>query len=281
MSTARRRRLTTLALVAAVLMAGLIGSVDATQKIDSQHLVTGHTEFADAQTSFNSCFAGLAGALLHTVTWFNGQTLFSRMDSGGNKHVYVTEHFQDKHGNNDGNGDGFDDHTGIRINDPTDERLYRTNQTYKFTDRNNPDKEWVVREYFALRDVKDYKNGTSSSVGGEEIHAQKAKVYVFVVEVGDAIFDPTVERDYNFAMVIDTCRFHQTGNTTEHNGTSGDSGAPVGQHEDQTGMNETHTHDEFSIDVWVAGAPNSQPVQVPDDRGGNESVTEDAEDGNP
>jgi hypothetical protein len=258
MSEARRRRLATLALVVAVLTAGLLGTVDASQQMRGEKLTTGHSVFADASTSFNSCFAGLAGALLQQVTWFNGQTLFSRMEGGGEKYVYVTEHFEDNNGDGKGNPDGYDDETHLEMGSPTEDVLYRTNNTYKFSDKNDDDKDWVVREYFALRDHKNVSTGEDETSRADT----KEKVYVFVVEVHDeAIWDPTLKKDYNFAMVVDTCRFHETGNETGHEGHSGNSGMPAAQHENQTGMNESHTHGTFDVDIYIGGEPTSLTVQ--------------------
>jgi len=283
---ARDRRLLTLALVAALLTAGLLGTVDATSHVGNEHLTTGHTEFADASTSFNSCFAGLAGLLMQRVTWFNGQTLFTRADSGGDKHVYVAEHLQDR------DGDGFNESTGFRANvDPSQERLYRTNNTYTFTDPNDKQRDvedpktWVVKEYFDLRDRKDVNaEVTKGDTGPDEETYEKDKFYVFVVQTGDARTDGTLQKDYNFAMVIDTCRFYgaQAGEA-DHNGTSGTSGDPWGQHEEQDG---NHTHGVFSIDLWTGGEPNTPAggnAQVPDDRDnkGNQSVDDDPKDGQP
>lgn len=272
MSEPRRRRLSTLALVVALLTAGLLGTVDASQQMHGEQLTTGHSVFADASSTFNSCFAGLAGALLQQVTWFNGQTLFSRMEGGGNKFVYVTEHM--------GEGqvkDGYNDSTGIELGDPTDETLHRTNRTYTFSDKNDDDKEWVVREYFALR---GNKSKTRVDEPGVEQDVHHEKVYVFVVKVGEnAIWDPTLKKDYNFAMVVDTCRFHMAGTETNHSGENGTSGMPYGQHQNQTGMDENHTHGLFDVDIYVGGDPKSLTVQdqpqIPDERDGDQEWEED------
>lgn len=270
MTEARRRRLTTLALVVAVLTAGLLGTVDATQQAEAEELTTGHSVFMDASTSFNSCFAGLAGALLQQVTWFNGQTLFSRMEGGSDKYIYVVEHLQDDNGDGSGGSDGYDDESHIEMGDPTDETLFRTNRTYTFTDKNDKDgHQWVTREYFALRDHKNVSTDTPNNDFGEA--DDKKKVYVFVVKVNDEAFlDETIKKQYNFAMVVDTCRFHNSGQQTNHSGHVGESGEPEAQHLNQSGMNESHEHGEFQVDIYVGGEPdglavNDQP-QVPEER---------------
>lgn len=261
MAKARQRRLITLALVAAVLTAGLIGTVDASQQ--SELVTTGHTEFADTSTTFNSCFAGLAGALLQRVTWFDGQTLFNRLDGGGDKWVYVTEHF------NDTDGDGYDDDTGIATGDPSKEHLFQTDNTYRFDDPNKEGKSWTVHEYFALRGYNESVDSENPDFHTDEPETKK-KVYVYAVRVGEPIWEDTLDREYNFAMVIDTCRFHNDAvNETEHDGADGTSGSPWGQHENETGKNEDHTHHEFSIDVWVGSEPDLPPnnkTGIPDGR---------------
>lgn len=283
MTEARRHRLTTLLLVAAVLTAGLVGAVDATEQVDSQQLTTGHSEFVDASSTFSSCFAGLAGAVLQRVTWFNGATLFSRMNSDGDDHIYVTEHLTD-----DGPPDGFNESTGFRTNvDPSQQQLYRTDKTYKFQDENDPDKTWIVREFFELRDRKETKvEGPQPGDGDDQPVVSKEKFYVFVVQVSDhAIEDPTLGRDYNFALVVDTCRFKAgpTDNATHEDGQEGTTGAPAGQHDSASGDNGTHDHGRFSVDIWVGDDPNTPAggaAQVPDDRG-NESTRNDTRDGQP
>lgn len=267
--TRNRRKLPALLLAAALILAGF-GSVTAEKT--SEPVVTGHTTFADTTTKFNNCFAAMAGGIMQRVVWFNGATLFSRMANGdGNTWLYVTEHFPDK----DGGGDGWGDNTSIAIKDPSQETLYRTNNTYTFPDENLQSKEWEVREYFALRQKQD-QSGSVNGPGGEQVGAPQEKVYVFAVQVNDeAITDQTINRDYNFALVIDTCRFHEKhgGTEIEHNNNDtvedGDSEQPDYQHKSSDYPKDpdgTHDHNRVAVDLWVGGPPTSVEAPVPDGR---------------
>lgn len=280
MTKSRRKKLFTLFLVAATLSAGLLGSVNATQQVESQHLVTGHSKYVDASSSYSGCFAGLAGLILQRVTWFNGQTLFTRAESGGDKWVYVTEHL----GRDDGE---YNKSTGFKVADPSEEQLYRTDNTYKFSDENQPSKDWVVREYFALREKK--KNYEADNPEGDDPSYEdddgisREKFYVFAVKVSsNAIQDPTLGKDYNFAMVIDTCRFKTAkAGDRNHSDVNGTTGSPAGQHDGEGDGN--HTHDLRSVDIWVGDKPQALAdgeAQVPDDRG-NQSTEDDIQDGGP
>lgn len=276
MADDRRRKLPTLFLVAALLTVGLVGAVDAAE-LDQDRVTTGHTTYVDASTTFNSCFAGVAGLVVQRVTWFNGQELFSRADSGGNKWIYVTQ------GLNDTNNDDWGDDTGFKENDPANEQLYRTNQTYKFNDPEDPGKEWIVREYFALREKRS-KADTPLEDEYDKEATSKDKFYVFAVKVGEHTrTDSQLGLDYNFAMVVDTCRFHGSPDdeNVSHNGTDGNTQKPIAQHDN---TNESHEHDAYDVDIWVGGEPNALGdgnAQVPDDRDGNAGARNDTQEGGP
>lgn len=291
MDARKRRKVIAIALAIAMPLA-LIGQTMAVEQSTNDYVTTGHSSFLSASTSFNSCFAGVSGLLLQRVTWFNGQTLFQRAsDGGGNTWVYFTEHFVD-------NGFGYDKETGIEINDPSQEKLFETDNTYKFEVPNHPDKTWVVQEYFALRQVStDAAGDTSPNDPGA---GAPKRVYVFAVKIADRTFDLddnlTMAEEFNFVGVVDTCRFH--GSAVEEdrqhdNGIEGDSGDPSDQHDSANLNGETHPHDVYSIDLWVGGPPDSVPCLdtgdgqeqcVPDDRSGEDedpSAGNDARDGSP
>lgn len=284
----KRDKVLAIALAVVMTLAG-IGSTVAVEQGTADHVVTGHTNFISASTSFNSCFAGVAGLLLQRVTWFNGQTLFQRStDGGGGKWVYFTESFTDTSPNG---GDGYDDATGIAINDPAKEKLFRTNNTYRLEDPEHPSKTWEVREYFALRE----KKGATVEAGDNEADAGDAReakrVYVFAVKVGNTYDSDFLDGDYNFVSVVDTCRFHSSNATWERHTAdgSGSGEEPRNQH---NFSDENHTHDVYSIDIWVGGAPDSLPCVdtgqtkqqcVPDDRDSKDqnSTQDDVGDGSP
>jgi hypothetical protein len=280
-SKARENRLPALALAAAVLAAGLIGTVNASQQVtqdDAQTVTTGHTEFLEASTSFNSCFAGLAGKVVQRVTWFGGQELFTRVDGGDDQWIYVTEHLED-----DGeatldptNDAKYNESTGIAVRNPTQERLYKTDREFTFEDPNDQEdandpiqKTWTVREYFAIREQNTEAGETGVTKGQES--ADTEKVYVFAVKTDDPIIDPDRGK-YTFAMVIDTCRFHEAAHQGDANHNEQESWANEGnQHQES---DTDHEHDQFGVDIWIGGQPDPvndvEGTEVPDERDGSD-----------
>lgn len=282
----RRKRHKVLAVgLAVALTLAAIGNTVAVQQEAGETVMTGHSSWMSASTSFNSCFAGIAGLLLQKVTWFNGQTLFQRSsDGGGNTWVYFTEHFVDN------DGDGFDDETGIEVADPANEDLFKTDNTYTF-DVPGEDKTWVVKEYFALRQEQV---GVSGGQGQEpDVDGPTTKVYVFAVKVADRTYkldDVEIASKYNFVGVVDTCRFHSDPSNADQshpNGREDDTGYPIDQHDADNEDGENHTHDEYTIDLWVGGPPDAVPGTeeiggVPDDRDNSSGdPDEDAKNGKP
>ena len=245
-------------LLAAAVMLALLGPVTADQHNYGEVVTTGHTTFLDASTTFNKCFAGIAGALMQRVTWFNGATLFSRMtDGSGETYMYAMEHFNTR------GEDGRDNETGVEPFDPSKETLYETGQEYAFHDKNNPNLQWRVVEYYALKDGKDDAPLYSPTDGERMSHPGQEKVYVYVVRVGEAVYDPEIDRDYNFVMVVDTCKFLHGGSSLHHEGEfQGDQKDPQYQHNEEDGQ---HDHREFAVDLFVGGAPQSVPLPADPD----------------
>lgn len=255
--TARDRgKLPAIALAVALSLT-LVGTAFADHSTDSEIITTGHTTYLEASTTANECFAGITGLLSQTVTWFNGQNLFSRPVSGdGDTYMYVMEHF------NSAGPDGRDSATGIRPFDPSDETLYQTGNEWHLEDPNNDhysqDKTWIVKEYYALKIVQGQYH--IEETGTQQDGPQQKKVYVYVVAVGEPREDQTINREYNFITTVDTCRFLHHGNTTEHNNTNDENPRyPSGQH-DPGADPGNHTHGVFHVDLFVGDKPDSVPA---------------------
>lgn len=255
--TARDRgKLPAIALAVALSLA-LVGTALADHSTDSEIITTGHTTFLEASTTANECFAGITGMLTQTVTWFNGQNLFSRPVNGdGDTYMYVMEHF------NSAGEDDRDSETGIKPFDPSDETLYETGNEWHLEDPNNDqysqDKTWIVKEYYALRGAGDYvvDNREPADVQVEE----QEKVYIYVVAVGESREDQTIKREYNFITTVDTCKFLHDGNSTEHNNTNDENPRyPAGQHDPGADPGE-HDHGTFHVDLFVGDKPQSVPA---------------------
>lgn len=270
----KRRKALALLLAVAVPLAA-IGQTVAVEPTTNDTVMTGHTNWLDASTTYDSCFAGVAGLLMHRVTWFDGQSLFEQAASGNQTYIYITEHFED------GNDDGYDDTTGIKIDDPSTETLVRTDNTYEFPDPEHPDtKTWVVKEYFATRntedlDVEDPAGNEHSSDAGTEVK----KVYVYVVQIDpDPLKSETLQTKYNFVNLANTCKFHSEGDREEHDNSGTYGTEPSGQHEeDENDPDGTHNHSAYRIDIWTGGKPDTPPGNdeqgVPD--GGPEAEGDD------
>lgn len=261
MNEPRVNRKTAATVLAVALILAGFGSVRAEQAVeDATFLTTGHTNFLDLDDEDTGCFAGLAGILMQRVLWFNGQELFSRAASGGDTWIYVTEHLNDDYeidlGGDKRSPGSYDTETGIKRNDPSRETLYDTGNTYAFEDRNKPEKVWEVRELFAIRE----KLASGPDPAGTE------KVYVWAVKVHDDAFrDPAIQRKYNFAMVIDTCKFHERSSHSEvehGNGThkDGDPAQDTRFGHDPNDPPGDHTHMDRPADVWIGGPPDISPI---------------------
>lgn len=257
MNEPRVNRKTAATVLAVALILAGFGSVRADQAVkDGMFLTTGHTSFLDLNEGDSACFAGLAGILMQQVLWFNGQVLFERASTGGDTWIYVTEHLNAENG-------GYDTETDIPRRDPSRETLYDTNNTYHINvpDENGNEKTWEVRELFALREVSD----PGPDLGGQDVDVIE-KVYVWVVKVHDETFrDPAMHREYNFAMVIDTCKFHERsshGEVEHGNGThkDGDPAEDTRFGHDPNDPPGSHDHMERPADVWIGGPPDVSPI---------------------
>lgn len=266
--TARDRgKLPAIALAVALSLT-LVGSAFADHSTDSEIITTGHTTYLEASTTANECFAGITGMLSQTVTWFNGQNLFSRPVNGdGDTYMYVMEHF------NSAGEDGRDSETGVEPFDPSEETLHETGNEWHLEDPNNDhfsqDKTWVVKEYYALRGAGDYivDNREPADVRLEE----QEKVYIYVVAVGESREDQTIHREYNFITTVDTCKFLHDGNTTTHDNQNADNPRyPEGQHDEGADPGE-HPHGTFHVDLFVGDKPSSIPAPEGSLGGGNAS----------
>ncbi len=261
MNEPRVNRKTAATVLAVALILAGFGSVRADQAVkDGMFLTTGHTNFLDMDEGDSSCFAGLAGILMQQVLWFNGQILFERAANGGDSWIYVTEHLNTKYTG----FPGYDSETGIKRNDPSRETLYDSNNTYDINvpDQNGNDKTWEVRELFAIREklVAGSPGEGGVEPGGVE------KVYVWAVKVhGETFRDPAIQREYNFAMVIDTCKFHERsshGEVEHENGTykDGDPAEDTRFGHDPNNPPGDHTHMDRPADVWIGGPPDVSPI---------------------
>ncbi len=262
--TARDRgKLPAIALAVALSLT-LVGSAFADHSTDSEIITTGHTTYLEASTTANECFAGITGMLSQTVTWFNGQNLFSRpVDGDGDTYMYVMEHFNSAGYDFTGDGtpdrEGVDSETGIEPFDPSEETLHKTGNEWHLEDPNNDhyseDKTWVVEEYYALKIVEPY----ADSEGGNDLGDQE-KVYIYTVAVGSPREDQTINREYNFITTVDTCKFLHDGNTTTHDNQNDDNPRdPAGQHDEGADPGE-HPHGTFHVDLFVGDEPSSIPA---------------------
>lgn len=252
----------------------IVGQTVAVEPMATDTVTTGHTNWLDASTTYDSCFAGVAGLLKQRVTWFNGQTLFSQAASGSGKYIYLMESLEADDG-------AYNESTGIEVKDPSSEHLVRTDNTYTFDDPepNNAKDEWTVKEYYSAREKKGVEAGTGGDdgVGAEAGPARQVeRVYVWVVQVHpDALpASEPLDRDYNFVGLVDTCKFSgDRDDNTTHDNQDPNGPEPEGQH--STDNEEgTHDHDIYSIDIWVG--PEPQVVPGTEEAGG---VPEERSDG--
>lgn len=263
MAQARDNRKAIAVGLAMALCFAALGTVRAQNQLAEDIVTTGHTTWSELSTEYDNCMAGITGALMQRVTWFNGMTLFSRTASGGEEWIYAMELFTDA------NDDGYDDKTGIELFDPRAETLYETGRAYEFPDENEPDVRWSVVEYYALKasiDLPDHVPGPLPNPN-QPIQSQ---VYVWAVQVGDhAITDFTIGRDYNFVSLVDTCKFKIDSIETVQHKNGEDCGGqnqdlPSCQHnpddilEGEEG--EMHPHGTFAVGLWVGGEPSSIPL---------------------
>jgi len=272
-------------LLGVALSLAAIGNTVAVEPTTNETVVTGHTNWVDPSSTYNSCFAGIAGLLKNEVTWFNGQTLFSTDAGGAGTFIYFTESLQADDGE-------YNESTGLKVKDPTQEKLVKTDNEYEVEDPSGADHTWVVREYFTTRE----KKGAEAGVGETDVDSGEArqveKVYVYVVQVhAPPIEDDreSVDKRYNFLGLVDTCKFNQDGEQKEHanDGTYGTE--PSGQHNDDgTGSDESdqgthHNHTAVGVDIWIGGVPDTLPGNdeqgVPDEGGSQDQDADGSDDG--
>lgn len=239
-----RDRRKVLAILAGVALAlGAVGSTIAVQPTATNDVMTGHTEWMEASTNYDGCLAGIAGLILQQVTWFNGKTLFET-SSGTSENTWV--YFTDG---------GLDNKV-----DPTDEDLFRSNETYEFEDPNR-DHTWTVKEYY-IQDA-----GIDASTAGPDADVSTDRVYIWAVNASAETFhDPTIEQDYNFVGILNTCKFNsEADGDAEHDDQhdqdthdGGDPEDPQWQH-DSENTEGTHDHDVYVVDIWIGGEPSLVP----------------------
>lgn len=237
-----RDRRKVLAILAGLALAlGAVGSTIAVEPVTQNEGTTGHTEWIETSTSYDGCLAGIAGLVLQKVTWFNGQTLFET-SSGTSEDTWI--YFTDGK---------LDDKV-----DPTDEDLIRSNETYEFEDPNR-DHTWTVKEYYSFRD------DLGSALGGDEPDVKR--VHIWAVNVSAQPFhDSTIEQDYNFVGILNTCKFDSNGQETKPHDDQADQDSkedndpedPKWQH-DSSNTEGEHTHKEFLVDIWIGGEPSLVP----------------------
>lgn len=245
-----RDRRKVLAILAGLALAlGAVGSTIAVEPVTQNKVMTGHTSWIETSTSYDGCLAGIAGLVLQKVTWFNGQTLFET-SSGTSEDTWI--YFTDG---------GLDADERI---DPTSEDLIRSNETYEFEDPNR-DHTWTVKEYY-FQDIR--VDGGGAGLGdAEPPSVQDEPIYVWAVNVSAQPFhDSTIDQDYNFVGILNTCKFDSKGQETEAHDDQADQDSkedndpedPKWQH-DSSNTEGEHTHKEFLVDIWIGGEPSLVP----------------------
>ncbi len=237
-----------LAILAGLALAlGAVGSTIAVQPTATNEVMTGHTSWMETSTSYDGCLAGIAGLILQKVTWFNGQTLFET-SSGTSEDTWV--YFTDG---------GLDADERI---DPTSEDLFRSNETYEFEDPNR-DHTWTVKEYYVNKGLPGI-TGVDGSPGDQEPGLEQDRLYIWAVNVSAQPFhDSTIDQDYNFVGILNTCKFDEDpARTVEHDDQNDhdkrgdeDPHDPKWQHDSNNPEGE-HEHDVYTVDIWIGGEPS-------------------------
>ncbi|MCA1813710.1 MAG: hypothetical protein LC624_07140 [Halobacteriales archaeon] len=155
----------------------------------AQNVVAGHTVFAEL-TPDGSSFAAIAGSVQCQVLWFNDQVLF-RVPAGTTgmcgdaRFVYAYPA-------------GAPDPRG----NPT---LAPTGRAWDFTDPNGAG--WHVAEYqYRQLDITLHQDLGLPDYIGSDLRADQTNHTAWVVEAGQPIRDPTILRDYNFVVLVDTAK---------------------------------------------------------------------------
>ncbi|HVL87746.1 MAG TPA: hypothetical protein VM681_07075 [Candidatus Thermoplasmatota archaeon] len=210
--------------------------------------VTGHSVYADMD-GFDPCLAAIVGLVRARVMWFNDMVLFSRPAADGSAYVYAVEQ---------------------GAPDPRERLLYE-NDRYEFTDPNGVS--WKVVEYQYVYNT----NGTTQhnvpvpppAQSPAANHTQNVNAwFTWVVSVGpttqDAFPGLSNHEEYNFVLLVDTCKFKgafvQDVSHTRDGSGGWDSDLPddetTGGHKES---DEDHTHQAFGVDLYVGRAPNAAP----------------------
>lgn len=243
----RNRRKALAILLGLALSLGAVGSTIAIEPTTSDEVMTGHTTWMEESSMYSGCLAGIAGLLKQQVTWFNGQTLFETSEgTSDDTWIYFTD-------------GGINPDNRI---DPTDEDLFETENTYDFEDPNK-DHNWTVKEFFLYDGLPDGVSGLDDLTGGEGPGVNWEKIYVWAVNVNNTLdfYDSTLESDYNFVGIVDTCKFdtERDRNVTHDNQKSSDDNhEPEWQH-DSANPEGKHDHDVYMVDIWIGGKPSALP----------------------
>ena len=212
----------------------------ATQPLSATQVVEGHTVFVQMSPQ-GSDLAAVAGSVQCQVLWFNDQVLF-RVPAGSSglcgdaRFVYAyPANAPDPRGN------------------PT---LKPTGLVWDFTDPNGAS--WHVAEYeYRQLQVTVNQNLIVPHFIGENITIEQFNYTTWIVEAGPSTFEPTLNQDYNFVLLVDTAKVLMTEpDGVYHDGTPGNVGG--GNSHDNTRLDRhttPHHHDKSWVTLALGDAP--------------------------